>query len=76
LGSIAANKLGKPAELAMLRFWSDVTSKLKRLSNLVTPEDCECIMASIAAKVLARPTNAELEQFDRECEQFARWRPI
>jgi hypothetical protein len=72
LGSIESDGLGKPADRGMLRFWSDVTAKLKRLGNRVALEDCERIMASIAAKVGARPTDAELEQFDRECEKFRR----
>jgi hypothetical protein len=33
------------------RFWSEVTSKLKRLGDRVGPEDYERIIASIAAKV-------------------------
>jgi hypothetical protein len=52
------------------RFWRDVTAKLKRLGNRIGPEDYERILASIAAKVGGRPTEAELEQFERECEQL------
>jgi hypothetical protein len=67
LGSIASNSLGKPGP----RFWYDVTAKLKRLGNRIGPEDYERIIASITAKVggLAM-TEAELEQFERECEQL------
>jgi hypothetical protein len=49
-----------------------VISKLKRLGNRVAPEDYERIVAAIAAKVGGRPTEAELEQFERECEQLMR----
>jgi hypothetical protein len=68
LGSIASDDaiggtVGK-------RFWRDVISKLKRLGNRVAPEDYERIVAAIAAKVGGRPTEAELEQFERECEQL------
>jgi hypothetical protein len=67
LGSIASDSLGNPG----LRFWYDVTSKLKHLGNRVGPEDYERITASIAAKVGGRPMpEAELEQFERKCEQF------
>jgi hypothetical protein len=69
LGSIASASLGNPGP----RFWYDVTSKLKRLGNRIGPEDYERIIASIAAKVGGRPmTEAELEQFEREREQFMR----
>jgi hypothetical protein len=69
LGSIASNSLGKPGP----RFWYDVTLKLKRLGNRIGPEDYERVIASIAAKVGGRPlTEPELEQFEREREQFLR----
>jgi hypothetical protein len=51
-------------------FWGSVTQKLERLGNRVSPEERGRILASIAAKVGGRPTEAELEQFERECEQL------
>lgn len=70
LGSIASNSLGSLGNSGR-RFWYDVTSKLKRLGNRIGPDDYERIIASIAAKIGGRPmTEAELEQFERECEQF------
>jgi hypothetical protein len=72
LSSIASDSLGKPGP----RFWCEVASKLKRLGNRIGPEDYERIMASIAVKVGGPPmTEAELEQFERECEQFFRPSP-
>jgi hypothetical protein len=68
LGSIANDKA--IAGTAGMRFWSGVTAKLKRLGNRTGAEDYERIVGSIAAKVGGRPTEAELEQFVRECEQF------
>jgi transposase len=50
------------------RFWRDVISKLKRLGHRVAPEEYECIVAAVAAKVGGRPTEAELKQFERERE--------
>jgi hypothetical protein len=47
LGSIALDSVGAPEP----RFWSEVTSKLKRLGDRIGPEDYERIIASIAAKV-------------------------
>jgi hypothetical protein len=69
LGSIAASD-DAIGGAAGKRFWRDVTSKLDRLGNHVSPEERERILASIAAKVGGRPTDAELEQFERECEQL------
>jgi hypothetical protein len=68
LGSIASGDATGGA--AGKRFWCDVISKLKHLDNRIGPEDYERIVASIAAKVGGRPTEAELEQFERECEQL------
>jgi hypothetical protein len=51
-------------------FWGAVTQKLERLGNRVSPEERERILASIAAKVGGRPTEAELEKFEREREQL------
>src|SRR4051794_32476987 len=66
LGSIADDHLGSTAPA----FWCDVTSKLKRLGNRIGSEDYERIIASIAAKVGGRPTDTEIEQFERKREQF------
>jgi hypothetical protein len=68
LGSIANDNA--IAGTAGMRFWSGVTATLKRLGNRIGAEDYERIVGSIAAKVGGRPTEAELEQFVRECEQF------
>jgi hypothetical protein len=67
LGSIASDDAidGTAAK----RFWRDVTAKLKHLGNRIGPEEYERIVAAIAAKVGGRPTEAELEQFEREREQ-------
>jgi len=47
-----------------------VISRLKRLGNRVGPEDYERIVASVGAKVGGRPpSDAELEQLEREREQ-------
>jgi hypothetical protein len=51
-------------------FWGAVTQKLERLGNRVSPEERERILASIAAKVGGRPTDAELEKFERGREQL------
>jgi hypothetical protein len=51
------------------RFWRDVTMKLKRLGNRISPADLERIVAAIVAKVGGRsPTEAELERWERESE--------
>jgi hypothetical protein len=55
------------------RFWRDVISRLKRLGNRVGPEDRKRIAAAIAAKVGEPPTEAELQQLEREREQFLAW---
>jgi hypothetical protein len=68
LGSIVSDKLID--DRAGKRFWRDVTAKLDRLGNRVSPEECERILAAIAAKVGGRPTEAELEQFELEREAF------
>ena len=58
LGSIQPDDLDKASRY----FWRDVTLKLKRLGNRVSPEDYERIIASLAAKVGGRPlTDEELE---------------
>jgi hypothetical protein len=49
VGSIASDDaIGRTAGK---RFWRDVISKLKRLGHRVAPEEYECIVAAIAAKV-------------------------
>jgi hypothetical protein len=52
------------------RFWRDVTRRLDQLDNRISPEDRDRISASIAKRVAGPPTVAELEQFERECEQL------
>jgi hypothetical protein len=59
LGSIQSNDLDKASRY----FWRNVTLKLQRLGNRVSPEDYERIIVSLAAKVGGRPlTDEELER--------------
>ena len=67
LGSIQSDDLDKASRY----FWRNVTLKLKRLGNRVSPEDYERIIASLAAKVAGRPlADEELERMEREREAF------
>jgi hypothetical protein len=68
LGSIASDD--SIDGTAGKRFWRDVTQKLERLGNRVSPEERERILAAIAAKIGGRPTEAELEQFEARVEAF------
>jgi hypothetical protein len=48
------------------RFWYEVTTKLDRLSNRLSPADRKQIVAAIAKKVGGQPmTKAQLVQFER-----------
>ena len=49
------------------RFWYDVTTRLDRLGNRVSAEECERIGAAIAERVGGRLMTAlELEQFEQD----------
>ena len=69
LASISIDQL--PANGGASRFWYDVTTRLDRLSNRVSHEDRQRIVASIAEKVGGRPMTAnEVKLFGRKQEEF------
>ena len=52
------------------RFWYEVTTRLNKLSNRLSPEDRERIGMAVAKKVDGGLlTNAEVEQWERHIEQ-------
>jgi hypothetical protein len=53
------------------RFWYDVTKRIKGLDNRLSEEDRGRVLAALNKRVEGRfLTDAEIEQFEREREQF------
>src|SRR5262245_33450656 len=59
LGSISINGDGRE------RFWYDITKRLNRLNNRISPADRERIIASVTKKAGPPLTDAELINFER-----------